>query len=145
MQAPLQRKEVEDRTPLWRVLSEVAQGIGRTGAENLRSEGITFPQFVLLQHLRERPAANQQDLAERMRVTKGNVSQMLKTMEREGWIHREAGKEGNRIRMTEPARSLLDRLAPLQSKLMRERFSCLSPEEFDRLHALLDKLRRSIP
>jgi DNA-binding MarR family transcriptional regulator len=130
---------------IWCTLVEIAHRIGRAGAESLRSEDITLAQFALLQKLREEPDMNQQDLAERMHVTKGNISQILNTMERDGWIRREAGDGGNHLLMTARALGALERLEPLQADLMRNRFSCLSPRERDQLQELLEKVRSSIP
>src|SRR3712207_9356721 len=55
------------------------------GAE-LRALGLSIPQFDLLSTLTEREGLSQQELAERLYVTKGNVSGLLDRMVEAGLV-----------------------------------------------------------
>ncbi len=67
-----------------RLNRRIAQAIGA----ELKAVGLSIPQFDLLSTLTEREGMSQQELAERLYVTKGNVSGLLDRMVEAGLVER---------------------------------------------------------
>lgn len=128
--------------PLFRELMELAHLLGRASAESMRRHGITPPQFVVLSLLAEAPYLQQQDIAARLHVTKGNVSQIVATLEREGLLEREGGRSA--LRLTARAAAALADLRPVHARQLEASFAPLGPEERRQLARLLARLRQGL-
>lgn len=77
----------------------------------LKDIGLSIPQFDLLSTLTEREGLSQQDLAERLYVTKGNVSGLVDRMVEAGLVERRASPEDRRshaLYLTERGRRLAE-------------------------------------
>jgi DNA-binding MarR family transcriptional regulator len=81
----------------------------------------------------------QQDLADALLVTKGNISQLLGKMEHDGLIARCQEGRTNCLFLTERGRVLFAELVPQQKALLAELLIPLSSEEQPQL-TLLRKL-----
>jgi DNA-binding MarR family transcriptional regulator len=80
-------------------------------ASLLKSIGLSIPQFDLLSTLTEREGLSQQELAERLYVTKGNVSGLLDRMVEAGMVERRAipgDRRSNALYLTPKGRSLAE-------------------------------------
>ena len=137
------------RTPAvatWLRLVRVFQKVARGGDVVLRGAGITGPQFDLLATVAsaggEMP---QQALAERLSVTKGNVTQLLTRLEEAGHVRRTAEGRGNRVHLTARGRRLLDGIMPAHDTLVESRLAVLTADEQATLRRILRKLDRSMP
>ncbi|KAA2236237.1 MarR family winged helix-turn-helix transcriptional regulator [Salinarimonas soli] len=81
------------------------------GAE-LRTIGLSIPQFDLLSTLTEREGSTQQELAERLYVTKGNVSGLVDRLVEAGLVERRpipGDRRSHALHLTERGRSLAER------------------------------------
>src|SRR6185312_3683449 len=79
------------RTPAvlaWLRLARVYQKIDRASAEQLRRWGLSVAQFDVLAHIGAREGLSQQQLADSLLVTKGNVTQLLHRLEHDGLVRR---------------------------------------------------------
>lgn len=128
--------------PLFRELMELAHLLGRSSAETMRRHGITPPQYVVLSLLAEAPYLQQQDIAARLHVTKGNVSQIVATLEREGLLEREGGRSA--LRLTVKAANALDDLGPVHARQLEACFAPLGSDERRQLARLLASLRQGL-
>src|SRR5690349_11865811 len=72
----------------WMRLARVYQKISIRSERFFRSQGLNTAQFDILTHVGAAPGITQQQLADALLVTKGNVSQLLGKMEHEGLVVR---------------------------------------------------------
>lgn len=122
----------------------VYQKVDRASAEHLRGWGLSVAQFDVLARVGSRAGIKQQEVADSLLVTKGNVCQLLDRMEDRGWILRRREGRANHLFLTEAGRRLYDEAVPAQEAVVSESFSALSGEEQAQLHGLLRKLDTSL-
>ncbi len=127
----------------WMRLARVFQRVEREWGERLRAWGLNVAQFDVLAHVGASEGMTQQELANSLLVTKGNVCQLLDRMEGRGWISRRQEGRANRLFLTDEGRRLFDGVVPYHEALVAARFSALSRGEQERLHELLRKLDAS--
>lgn len=128
----------------WLRLARVYQKTDRASAEHLRRWGLTVAQFDVLAHIGAREGLSQQQLADSLLVTKGNVTQLLHRLEHDGLVRRCQEGRVNRLVLTERGRLLRDQVAPAQEALITRLFSTLPPEKQSRLLALLRELDHAL-
>lgn len=122
----------------------VYQKVDRATAEHLRRWGLSVAQFDVLAQVGVSEGMTQQQLADSLLVTKGNVCQILDRMENRGWISRRPEGRTKRVFLTSGGRRLFDEVVPSQEAMISERFSALSRGEQEQLHGLLRKLDKSL-
>jgi DNA-binding MarR family transcriptional regulator len=122
----------------------VFQKVERVSGEHLTAWDLSVTQFDALAHVGTAEGIVQQELAESLLVTKGNVCQLLDKMEGRGLILRRREGRTNRLFLTYEGRRLFDEVIPAHEALIAERFSALSRTEQDRLVELLRKLDRAL-
>ena len=113
--------------------------------EKLRGLGLNPTEFGILYTLAAREGLTQQELADALLVTKGNMTYHLCRMAERGLVDRRAQGRKNRLYLTGEGRRLLEKALPEHDALIDERFSGLSVEERAQLADLLGKLERSQP
>ena len=128
----------------WMRLLRVEQRVARVLTEDLKPWGLNLAQFDTLAHVGAAEGIMQQELAESLLVTKGNVCQMLDRLERRGLISRRPDGRANRLFLTEEGRRLYEQVVPAHEGLVAEQLSELTPEEQRDLMRLLGKLDRSL-
>jgi len=128
----------------WVRLARVYQKVEKDSGERLRGWDLNVAQFDVLARVGVSEGMTQQELADSLLVTKGNVCQLLDRMEGRGWISRRQEGRANRLFLTDEGRRLFDAVVPDHEALIAERFSALSPEEQDRLHELLRTLDKAL-
>src|SRR6266700_5329657 len=82
---------------VWLRLVRVHQKIERAAMEHLRRWEVSVPQFDVLAHVGAAEGITQQELAAARLTTKGNLSQLLDHMERDGIVRRERAGRVTRI------------------------------------------------
>lgn len=113
--------------------------------EKMRGLGLNPAEFEILDHLASREGLTQQELADALLVTKGNMTYHLCRMAERGLVDRRPEGRKNRLYLTAEGRHLLEEALPEHESLIDERFSGLSVEEREQLADLLKKLERSQP
>lgn len=113
-------------------------------AQRLRSEALSPAQFDVIAQVGSAEGIMQRDLAGRLLVTAGNVTQLLDKLEKQGLVTRHADGRCNRLGLTDAGRKLYRRTVPEQNRLIAERFSVLDDTEQEELRRLLRKLSRTI-
>src|SRR5919107_2418607 len=81
-------------------------------ARELKALGLSIPQFDLLSTLTEREGVSQQELAQRLYVTKGNVSGLVDRLVEAGLVERRAlpgDRRSNALYLTDKGRDLAER------------------------------------
>lgn len=120
-----------------------SKGEGVLG-ERLRERGLNNAQFDVLARVGAQEGVTQQELADSLLVTKGNVAQLLSRMEGRALISRRREGRTNRVFLTDGGRRLFDEVVPAHEALIDELLSVLPKDDLDNLHGLLRTLDRSM-
>ncbi|MEM1115870.1 MAG: MarR family transcriptional regulator [Bacteroidota bacterium] len=136
------RRSLSVRT--WLRLVRVAQKMGRAAEGPLTDLDLTAGQFAVLAAAGAAEGALQDDLADRLATTKGNVSQLLSKLEAKGYVRRVPDGRTKAVHLTPDGRALLEREMPAHDAFIEERLSALSAADLDHLHDLLARLDRSL-
>ena len=128
----------------WLRLARVFQKIDRASVLLLRPWDLNVAQFDVLTQVGSSQGITQQELADRLLVTKGNISQLLDRMERLNLLKRCQEGRTNTLTLTETGQRLYEQVVPTQEKMIAAQFSELTGEEVEQLLRLLRKLDHSI-
>ena len=129
---------------VWLRLARVYQKVERAAAERLRPWDLSLPQFDILAHVGMAEGTTQQELAAARLTTKGNLSQLLDHMERDGLVRRVRDGRVKRIWLTDAGRRLFDEVMPAEEAVIAAQFRALTPEDQDRLLGLLRTLDHAL-
>ncbi len=128
----------------WLRLLRVSQKVERDLARQLKLWGLNNAQFDVLAHVGAAEGITQQELADSLLVTKGNVAQLLGRMERRGLIERRSQGRTNRLFLTDEGRRTFTEVVPTHEALIDDRLSVLSEEDQKQLFELLRRLDRAL-
>ena len=128
----------------WLRLVRVFQKIDRASEVHLRPWNLSVAQFDILAQVGAAKRITQQELADRLLVTKGNISQLLDRMEQRGLLTRCHERRANILSLTEEGQRLYEQVVPIQEELVAEHFAALSSQEANQLLRLLRKMDRAI-
>ncbi|MGO4704632.1 MarR family winged helix-turn-helix transcriptional regulator [Microvirga sp. 2MCAF38] len=106
----------------------------------LREIGLSIPQFDLLSTLTEQEGLSQQDLAERLYVTKGNVSGLLDRMVEAGLVERRSipgDRRSNALFLTTKGRQLAERGIAAQHAYVAETLGTLGDRDLVELERIV--------
>ncbi len=128
----------------WLRLARVYQKIERCAMEHLRRWHLSVPQFDILAHVGAAEGITQQELAAARLTTKGNLSQLLDHMERDGLVRRVRDGRVKRIYLTDAGRRLFAEAVPAHEAVITAQFCALAAEDQDRLLGLLRTLDHAL-
>ena len=128
----------------WLRLARVFDRVNRRSAEHLAEWGLSVAQFDVLAHVGANEGLTQQELADSLLVTKGNITQLLDRMACHGWIARRQAGRANRLSLTPCGRALYDRVVPSQEALIARCFAALPSAEQAELLGLLRRVERAL-
>jgi MarR family transcriptional regulator, 2-MHQ and catechol-resistance regulon repressor len=128
----------------WLRLLRVSQKVERDLARQLKLWGLNNAQFDVLAHVGAAEGITQQELADSLLVTKGNVAQLLGRMERRGLIERRSQGRTNRLFLTDEGRRTFTEVVPAHEALIDDRLSVLSEEDQKQLFELLRRFDRAL-
>jgi len=112
-------------------------------SEHLDNYDITPAQFEVLVHLSTNQGISQQELAEKLLVTKGNVCGLIDRMSSQELVERRSDPEDRRsnlLFLTERGQTLASEVIPAQEQYIIQHMAVLSPEEQRTLGGLLREL-----
>ena len=110
----------------WLRLVRVFQKVDRAAADALRCRQLSPAQVDVLSKVGCSEGISQQELADALLVTKGNVCQLLDKMEGSGLLERRPDGRVNRLYLTDQGRRLHDDIVPGHDALLARHFSMLS-------------------
>ena len=128
----------------WLRLMRIHQRVNRASGEQLKGWNLSLAQFDVLAHVGAAEGTSQQELADSLLVSKGNVCQLLDKMEGRSLILRRQEGRTNRLFLTEEGRRLFEEVVPAHQAAIAERFSVLSEEEQAQIYELLRKFDRAL-
>jgi DNA-binding MarR family transcriptional regulator len=109
----------------------------------LQTHNLTVPQFEVLSTLKGAECTNQQELAQRLQVTKGNLVGLIDRLTERGWVERAqdpGDRRVNRVRITDAGREIFRKAFPEQLAVIERMMNGLDEAETETLFALLKKL-----
>ena len=130
-----------------RVWFRLARLMGRMQvaiSARLREIGISISQCDVLTTLSEREGVSQQQLAERLYVTKGNISGLLDRLEEAGFVERRAAASDRRqysIHLTEAGRAMAKNAVVVQHTWIASTLGRMSEADLAALETRLVALR----
>jgi DNA-binding MarR family transcriptional regulator len=130
--------------PAWLRLARVFQKVDRVSIDNLRQWDLSVAQFDVLVQVGNAEGMTQQQLADQLLVTKGNVCQLLDRMEERGLLVRKQEGRSNRLYLTEKGKALRDETLPLQEQLIEGIFAALPRAQQTTLLATLRRLDHTL-
>lgn len=128
----------------WLRLARVYRRIDTRSERFFRSQGLNTAQFDVLTQVGAASGMSQQDLADALLVTKGNISQLLARMEQDGLITRRPEGRTNCLQLTARGQALYETVVPQQEALIAELLTPLTGDEQRELLRLLRKLDRAL-
>lgn len=128
----------------WLRLARVHQKVNHATAEFMREYGLSMAQFDVLAQISSTEGCTQQELADRLFVTKGNVSQLLERLEQRGLICRTPHGRAYALSLSEQGKALTAKVVPAQEEYIARLFGGLSYEEQSQLRHLLHRLDHEI-
>ena len=135
---------IQPGTVAWLRLARIYHKIDLRTAETMRRHGLSVSRFDVLNHAGTPEGRTQGELARALLVTKGNVTQLLDAMEREGLLERRRDGRTKRIFLTDKGRCRrMDAVAVQEAEIARD-LSALDEEEIQTLIRLLRKVDRSL-
>jgi DNA-binding MarR family transcriptional regulator len=135
------------RDPLvvtWHRLLRVIKRIDRFVSEPIQAANLSRPQSERLAAISADEGQSQQTYANRLLMTKGNITQHLERFEDRGLVTRRHQGRTNYLYLTEAGRELLDQVLPQHDARLQEALSILTADEFEQLRLLVRKLDRNL-
>lgn len=124
--------EAADPLRIWFRIIRLNRRATNAVAAELKALGLSIPQFDLLSTLTEREGSSQQELAERLYVTKGNVSGLLDRMVEAGLVERRAipgDRRSNALYLTPKGRDLANQGMAAQRSYVMRTLGTLPPQD----------------
>lgn len=131
----------------WLHLMRVFQKMQHHSMSHLQEYKVTSSQFEVLSRLSVTPGITQQELAEKLLVTKGNVCGLIDRLEDQDLVERRPDPDDRRsymLYLTSKGQKLASEVIPAHEEFISEHMSALSDEEQTQLHALLRNLDNSL-
>ena len=128
----------------WLRLARVFQKVDRVATESLRYRQLSPAQVDVLAKVGSSEGISQQELADALLVTKGNVCQLLHKMEGSGLLERRPDGRVNRLFLTNQGRHVYDEVVPSYDAMLAEQFDKLSEPDQRELLRLLRQLDHSL-
>ena len=128
------------RVSTWMRLARFYHRLDRASAELLRRWDLSVAQFDILTQIGAREGLSQQEFADHLLVTKGNISQLLARMVRRGLVRRSQEGRAMALFLTDEGRTLHQQVLPVQEELVSRHFAYLSRAELRSLSVSLRRL-----
>ena len=129
------------------VMRKAFRTIDAKVSESFREFGLTPTQFGVLDVLFAKGGAMKiGELIDSMLATSGNMTVVIKNMEKNGWVTRTTcptDKRAYLVTLTEAGRDLIQKALPAHIVAVEETFSVFTDEEQEQLIELLKKFKNS--
>jgi DNA-binding MarR family transcriptional regulator len=118
--------------------------IDRQSSDRFRDLSLSVGRFDVVNHAGLHEGATQQELADALLVTKGNICQLLDSLERDGLLRRQKEGRANRVYLTSTGREIRERAMERHISEISRSMSALDDDEQQTLLTLLRKLERGL-
>jgi DNA-binding MarR family transcriptional regulator len=136
-------EQARKRLDCWLQMIRTYDAMQGEVAGQLTKHGLTLPQFEVLSTLAVSSCTNQQELAQRLQVTKGNLVGLIDRLTERSWVERvpdPADRRVNKVQLTSEGKQVLEKVYPDQLKAVEMMMTKLDQGEVETLQALLKKL-----
>jgi DNA-binding MarR family transcriptional regulator len=116
-------------------------------AQTLKPTGLSIPQFDVLSTLTEQQGLSQSDLAQRLYVTKGNVSGLIDRLVEAGYVERRSApgdRRSNALFLTPAGATVADEGIRLQKAFVAETLGKLAPADLKLLDGIITSWRDAV-
>jgi len=127
---------------LWFRLSRFYNNSNRKSNQHLKEYGLNVAQLDLLAQIGHNKSISQQELADKLLVTKGNITQLLKKMEEQNLIERKQEWKTKFVSLTEKGLKLYSEVIPKQETFQAAQFDSLTEAEKKQFLNLLKKIQK---
>jgi DNA-binding MarR family transcriptional regulator len=137
---PIPAPEAVDPLRLWFRFIRLHRRVSSSISGELKTLGLSIPQFDLLSTLTEQEGLSQQELAERLYVTKGNVSGLLDRMVEAGLVERRAlpgDRRSNALHLTAKGRDLAEKGIAVQRAYVARTLGSLPADDLAHLERIV--------
>jgi len=131
----------------WVKLARAFNSFYKKSTDNIRSSGLTQPQFAVIDVLGHLGALKVGEICNKMLVSGGNMTLVLDNLEKSNLIERIHSKEDRRaivVRLTANGEKLFSDIFPKHADHVYKLMSVLTPDEQRILGDLLKKLGTSV-
>lgn len=142
MNENMSRQEERLGLLVWFRISRIYNRSIRESNQHLKKWNLSAAQFDVLVQVGSSEKLSQQELADKLFVTKGNITQLLNKMEELGLIMREQEWKTKYLSLTEEGKELFHEVVPNQEQFQAAQFSGLNNEEKKQLLDLLRKIQK---
>jgi MarR family transcriptional regulator, organic hydroperoxide resistance regulator len=132
--------DAADPLRVWFRFIRLHRRVSAAIATEMRALGLSIPQFDLLSTLTEREGLTQQELAERLYVTKGNVSGLVDRLVEAGLVERRPSpgdRRSHALHLTREGRRLAERAMAAQKRYVRQTLGRLPAADLMSLERLV--------
>jgi DNA-binding MarR family transcriptional regulator len=132
--------EAVDPLRLWFRFIRLHRRVSSSISGELKTLGLSISQFDLLSTLTEQEGLSQQELAERLYVTKGNVSGLLDRMVEAGLVERRAlpgDRRSNALHLTPKGRDLAEKGIAVQRAYVARTLGRLPADDLAHLERIV--------
>jgi len=136
-------KKADLALDLWVKLARASSTFGKFTAVNIKSFGLTEPQFSVLECLGHLGPLTSGELSKKMLVSGGNTTVVVDNLENIGLVERIHSKKDRRtifVRLTHKGKKLFDEIFAQHAGYVSKIASVLTEQEQERLALLLKKL-----
>ncbi|MFD2617262.1 MarR family winged helix-turn-helix transcriptional regulator [Terrilactibacillus laevilacticus] len=127
---------------LWFRLSRFYNQSIRKSNHHLKEWDLTTAQFDVLAQVGSHQPITQKDLANKLFVTKGNVTQLIRKMEKLELVERRQEWKVKYLTLTNKGEKLFQNIVPKQENYQASQFHALNKQEQKQLLELLRKLQK---
>ncbi|MFT8316705.1 MAG: MarR family transcriptional regulator [Sporolactobacillus sp.] len=131
-------KKIKISNQLWKMLSRAYHLQAKSYNQFLKEWGLSLSQYHILSQIGSHERISQKELAERLFVSKGNVTQLISKMEKSGLIHREQEWKTKYLTLTEQGLALFREIEPQQKLFLFRQFQEMPKKEQKEMTRLLD-------
>jgi len=136
------KKEERLGLMLWFRITRIYNQSIRESNQHLKKWNLTAAQFDILVQVGSHERLSQQELANKLFVTKGNITQLLRKMEDLGLINREQEWKTKYLSLTEVGKEFFYEIVSKQEQFQASQFSNLNYKEKKQLLDLLRKIQK---
>ncbi|QIZ07574.1 MarR family transcriptional regulator [Priestia megaterium] len=136
------KKEERLGLMLWFRIRRIYNQSIREFNQHLKKWNLTAAQFDILVQVGSHERLSQQELANKLFVTKGNITQLLRKMEDLGLINREQEWKTKYLSLTEVGKEFFSEVVSKQEQFQASQFSNLNYKEKKQLLDLLRKIQK---
>jgi MarR family 2-MHQ and catechol resistance regulon transcriptional repressor len=136
-------KKADTALSMWVKLVRATHTFGKLTQENIRTFGLTEPQFSALETLGHLGPMTIGELCRKQLVSGGNMTVVVDNLEKEGLVGRTRSKNDRRVvtvRLTRKGKNLFEEIFSKHAQCVSAIAGVLSEEEQNQLAALTKKL-----